>query len=274
VLSQVVIEGGSDVQDSQAEASSQASTRTSFIESGIDAVASAIAKLTGTMLRWIFMGAVLGGVVFFALKSTGALQLSWAIGDAILWLLLPCYIVAGAIFFGYIGIYRAIGGVVLHVAIERGYVPFLLDKLLGAMLSALRKKRASKEHKSKEHEAKDVELDESIPVEQVEEALKGSVNKLSTDGDGAVQSKGLRGRIMASMRRKLLSKTQDMVLSSLRSQAAKRVTLKRVSELVFGNVEGMFVDTIKSTMRRATLIGLALTSASFLSVPLLIWLAP
>jgi hypothetical protein len=216
---------------------------------------------------WGTAGALASTIAFFVLLLAGAYEHPWPPWRYLVWLLLPVHFLAAAIAMGHAGLVRGIGRVVLDVAMDRGLVPYAIDRILDRMADLLSKSEAL----SGAYAAADVRL-QTIPLQRFEDMLKRAIDGFVGSDDLEGDARGLSRRILRSIKRFLSARIEKYLLAMVRAEPGG-ISLARVRELAAERAAEAIRDAILGMMSKQTLLMAGLCTVLLMLPPAVIVLS-
>lgn len=176
-------------------------------------IGTAAWKIVSRTIAWAAAGLTASIIAYVALSLAGWLECSNQYSAWIRWGLLPVYIAAGAGLLGYAGFWRGIGRTLLLVGIERGLVAAIVERLLDKVVERLRRTEGVRSAL----ERGDRVL-KNLPLQTVEDALKGAASEYLSSDDLEVQLHGVRRRMARAVKRALVVRIEKYLLTRVRAE--------------------------------------------------------
>ncbi|MDF1667871.1 MAG: hypothetical protein P1V97_39405 [Planctomycetota bacterium] len=220
------------------------------------------------MLGW-GVGGFFSGVAgfFFPYVFTDCLVIPEPDYQALVWILLPVYMIAGAILMGMAGFARGIGRVVIYAVIEQGLAKFIMDKILNKTIEFARKS----EKVSGAMDSGEFML-ENIPLGKAEDYLKRSVRNF-LDGDdlenAAGEVSGFKAKVLRWIKKYIASIIEKYLLAVVRAETDPGgICMKKVVDLGLEFAEEKIEDFIVGLMNKKTMLMAAATLLVYALAPI------
>lgn len=239
-----------------------------FEQEGIQALGSGTARVVTSTFLWAALMFFFGAVCWTALYTTGLLDADSPFWSILAWILLPTYMVAGAVVGAFMGTWRGIGLAMLLVGVEKGMVIYLLERTLNKIAELIRKSDRAGAAADKAQE-----MAENLPLQTWEEKLKQAVDhQLGTDDASTSTSKGKKGptyRLMKKIRKTLYRRIELYLLAIVRQETDAQgrgggVSVAKVRNIAFDRAEKTFrkfIDSFITSKMKLAFIGLVIVFA-------------
>lgn len=213
------------------------------------AIMSAAAGAAGTIAaRTLGIGALgvfLGMVAFIIEKSTGLLDHAWGPWSALVYLLLPLYMAAGAVGLGGVGLCRGIGRAAMDLVQKHALSQHVVDRVLERAQRLLASASTPEV------------LHKPLPVTKLRELMQRASGEASQDDELDPKLGGLSRTIVRRVRRGVVGIVEgriDTVLGEQEKDASTvELTLGRLSELARDHLEEKVLDTLESLRNKQAL---------------------
>lgn len=220
------------------------------------------------ILGWGFLGLVSGVLGFFLpYFATSWLVIPEPDYQALVWILLPLYMFAGAALLGTAGFARGIGRVVIFAVVTQGLAKFIMEKILNKTVEFARKS----ESVSDAMDSGEFML-QNVPLGQAEDYLKRAVRNFMEGDDlenAAGEVSGMKARVLRWIKKYLAQIIEKYLLAVVRAETDPGgICMKKVVNLGFEFAEEKIEDFIVGLMNKKTMLMVAATTLVYALAPI------
>jgi hypothetical protein len=228
----------------------------------MSAAASAAGTIAARTLGIGALGIFLGMVAFIVEKSTGLLDHAWGPWGALVYLLLPLYMAAGAVGLGGVGLCRGIGRAAMDLVQKNELSQHVVDRVL------------ERAQRLVSNAATPEVLHKPLPVAKLRELIRRASGEASEGDELDPKLGGLSRAIVRRVRRGVVGIVEarlNLILGEQEKDAsAVELTLGRLGELACDHLEEKVLETLEGLRNKQAIPWAALFIAAVVLPPVVL----